>query len=105
MKVIWLRKQYRAYMEYVALAPLREAVWTFQNRSIELKRYFRDNPEAKAILDELEQIADQIARAINEGDFDRVQELAEEASRKRSALSLIRLRTGKNFPSQQCSFS
>jgi hypothetical protein len=75
MKVIWLRKAYS------------EAVWILQNRAIELKRYLRGNPEAIAALDRLEQIAAKISRAINEGNTDRVKELAEEASKQGSVVA------------------
>jgi hypothetical protein len=87
MKVIWLRKQYRAYSEYVSTDPKRSAAEILQNRAIELKRYLRDNPKAKAALDRLEQIAIEISRAISGGDIDRVKELAEEASGQRSAVA------------------
>jgi hypothetical protein len=78
MKLIWLRQQYQAYSD---------AVWILQNRAIELKRYLRGNPGAIAALDRLEQIAAEVSRAISEGDTDRVKELAEEASKKRSAVA------------------
>jgi mevalonate kinase len=87
VKVIWLRKQYRAYSEYLSLAPTHEAVWTIQSRAAELKRYLKGNSNAIAALNRIEQIAAQISRAINEGDFEEVKKLAQEASELRSRIA------------------
>jgi chemotaxis regulatin CheY-phosphate phosphatase CheZ len=87
MKVIWLRKQYQAYLEYVSTAPKREAVWIIHSRVAELKRYLRGNYKAIAALDAIDQIAAKISKAINEGDYEMVKKLAEEASKQRSVVA------------------
>ena len=81
MKVIWLRKQ------YVSESPMRDAAWQLQSYAVELKRFVKDNPEAKAALDKIEKIAIQISQAMNEGDYERVKELAQEAANLRSIVA------------------
>jgi Tfp pilus assembly protein PilE len=103
MKVIWLRKQYQAYSEYESTGQIREAVWILQNRAIELKRYLRDNPKAKAALDEIERIAAKISEAINEGDFARVKELAEKAGKQRSVVAMA-MATAQNVTDEARQF-
>jgi hypothetical protein len=76
MKVIWLRKQ-----------DPNSAAWTIQNRAVELKRYLRDNAEAIAALNRLEQIGAEISRAISEGNTGEVTRLAEEASEQKSVVA------------------
>jgi len=76
MKVIWLRKQ-----------DPHSAAWVIQNRVVKLKRYLRNNPEAIAALNRLEEIGAEISRAISEGDTGEVTRLAEEASKQKSVVA------------------
>jgi hypothetical protein len=97
VKVIWLRKQYLVDLEYESLGPDREAVWIIQTRAYDLKRYFRDHPKAKYALDMIERIAGEISRAINNGDYDRVRKLAQEAERESFVVSQA-LATPRDVP-------
>jgi len=81
MKVIWLRKQYESE------GSMKDAAWQLQNRAVELKRFVRNNPEAKAALDKIEEIAIQISQAMNEGDYEEVKELAQKAANLRSIVA------------------
>jgi len=81
MKVIWLRKQYESE------GPMRDAAWQLQSYAVELKRFVKDNPEARAALDKIEEIAIQISQAMNEGDYERVKELAQKAASLRSIVA------------------
>jgi len=76
MKVIWLRKQ----------DPASDA-WVIQSRAVHLKQYLGGNPAAKAALDNLEQIAAEISRAISKGDAEKVRRLAEKASGEKSVVA------------------
>jgi hypothetical protein len=64
MKVIWLRKQYRADLEYESTSQKSQAAWTIQSRAVALKRYLQGKSQAIAALDRLEQIGGEISRAI-----------------------------------------
>ncbi len=88
MKVIWLRKQYQVDLEYASTRQLREAAWQLQAYAVDLKQYLRDNPQAIAALNRLEQIGGEISDSINEGDINRVIKLAEEASKKRHDVAM-----------------
>jgi hypothetical protein len=84
MKVIWLRKQYGTYLEYVSTSQIRDSVWKLQAYAAALKQYL---PHARDALDTLEQTAKDISQAINEGNDERIKNLVGKASQLRRVVS------------------
>jgi hypothetical protein len=99
MKVIWLRKQYRADLEYKSTSQKSQAAWTIQSHAVALKQYLQGKSQAIAALNRLEQIGGEISRAIREGNFEKVQKLAEDASSEKSVVAQA-MSSAQNVPDE-----